>query len=183
MHKLTLAEITKDRYSLSELEKSVKLPVYLVLDNIRSLWNVGSCFRTADACRIEKLILCGITGTPPRPEIEKTALGSVDSISWQYYSKTQDAIKTLKEEGITTIAFEHTTISKDFTTFDYQVPCAIILGNEVEGIKDDVLKEVDYHLEIPMFGTKHSLNVSVTCGVVLYDIMKKLFDKGFSFST
>jgi 23S rRNA (guanosine2251-2'-O)-methyltransferase len=174
MKKLSLDEL--GRISVDEFKESDKLPVSIVLDNIRSLHNVGSAFRTADAFRIEKIYLTGITGTPPHREIQKTALGATESVEWHYVTETADAVKDLKAQGYTIVIVEQTTASIPLQEF---IPEAgkkycLIFGNEVNGVSEEAIAYGDIALEIPQAGTKHSLNVSVCLGVVVWEIFRKL---------
>jgi len=174
MKKLKLEEL--ERISVDEFKKSKKLPVYILLDNVRSLHNVGSTFRTADAFKIEKIILTGITGTPPHREIQKTALGSTESVSWEYAENAALAVQTLKIEGYKIVAIEQTNESKQLQEFE---PVALekyclVFGNEVDGISDEVIALCDLALEIPQGGTKHSLNISVCVGIVAWEVFRKL---------
>lgn len=174
MKKLKLEEL--GRISVDEFKEAEKLPVTLVLDNVRSLHNVGSAFRTADAFRIEKIILTGITGTPPHREIQKSALGATESVAWEYIEHTCDAITQLKTSGYEIVIIEQTTASKSIHTFQPVTgrKYCLVFGNEVEGVSDAVLALADEALEIPQSGTKHSLNVSVCLGIVTWEFFKKL---------
>jgi tRNA G18 (ribose-2'-O)-methylase SpoU len=147
-----------------------------VLDNIRSLNNIGSVFRTSDAFVVEKIYLCGITAQPPHKEIHKTALGATDSVEWEYVEDTLTLIKRLKDSNIKVASIEqaeNATMLQDFTVEPNQ-KYAIVFGNEVKGVQQEVVSASDYCIEIPQFGTKHSLNISVSCGVVLWDLFKKM---------
>ncbi len=172
--KLMMHEL--NRLNTEEFRSAEKFPIVVVLDNIRSQNNTGSVFRTCDAFRVEKLCLCGITATPPHREIHKTALGAEESVKWKYYPATSEAIMELKAAGYMVLALEHTTNS--LMLQDFVIPAenkiALVFGNEVEGINDESLKLADACLEIPQFGTKHSINVSVAVGVTLWEILKKL---------
>lgn len=173
MKKLKTDEL--NRLSVEEFKNTKKNSIVVVLDNVRSLNNVGSAFRTSDAFAVEKLYLCGITGTPPNREINKTAIGAQDSVEWKHVKETTTALEELKAEGFTIIALEQTTESKllqDFTPSPDE-KYAFVFGNEVFGVDDKALALVDQCLEIPQFGTKHSLNVSVTVGVTLWDYISK----------
>ncbi len=154
---------------------SDKFPLVLVLDNIRSMMNTGSVFRTADAFRLEGIVLCGFTATPPHREIHKTALGATESVAWSYYEKTTKAILLLKDAGYTIVALEQTTESINLLNFQPEAAkkYAFVFGNEVKGVDEEVLSLCDLCLEIPQFGTKHSLNISVTAGMVVWDIFSK----------
>lgn len=163
--KLSPTEIL--RPSLEEHQKQERFPIYAVLDNIRSLYNVGSIFRSSDALRLQKLYLCGMTAYPPRKEIDKTALGSVESVPWQYFSKTQEAIQEIREAGIPIIAVEQTKQSANYQEFKPTFPSAFVFGHEVTGVSQEVLNEADFAVEIPMYGIKHSFNIAVAYGIVL----------------
>ncbi len=174
MRKLTMAEL--NRATVADFKSTPKNPVVLVLDNVRSLHNVGAVFRTADAFGLEKIWLCGITARPPHREITKTALGSEESMAWEYAPETAGAIGHLKQAGYAVVALEQTTGSvllPQFRPVPGQ-PLALVLGNEVFGVEDAVLALCDAAVEIPQFGTKHSLNVGVAAGVVLWDVLVKL---------
>jgi 23S rRNA (guanosine2251-2'-O)-methyltransferase len=174
MRKLTMPELK--RLTIDEFKSAEKLPVVVVLDNIRSQNNIGSVFRTADAFRLQGVFLCGITATPPHREIQKTALGATDSVDWQYFNTTNEAVMQLQSQGYTIMAVEQTEGSTLLNEFD-PVPgekLAVIFGNEVNGIDDTALKLVKGCIEIPQFGTKHSINVSVAVGIVIWDIFMKM---------
>ncbi|MCE2778229.1 MAG: RNA methyltransferase [Algoriphagus sp.] len=164
------------KISVQEFKETKKSPLILVLDNIRSLNNVGSAFRTGDAFRVEKIYLCGITGTPPHRDIQKTALGSTESVDWEYCSSTLDVLTRLKAEGVRCCALEQVENSTPLQQFQPQKgnTYALIFGNEVFGVEDEVLGACDEVLEIPQLGTKHSLNISVTLGIAVWDLMVKL---------
>lgn len=168
MKKLSYEDIKNNRPDLQDLFRLPRFPVVTVLENIRSLYNVGSMFRTADAARIAYMYLCGYTPHPPRKEIEKTALGSTESVPWEHSTKPTAVIRMLKNQGFTIAALEHTTASISYYTYDYSFPLCIVVGNEVEGISNEVISLCDVALEIPMFGIKHSLNVAVAYGIVVY---------------
>ena len=174
MKKLSMEEL--ERLSVQEFKETQKSPLILVLDNVRSLNNVGSAFRTGDAFRVEKIYLCGITGTPPHRDIQKTALGSTESVEWEYYSSTLEALTRLKAEGVRCCALEQVENSTPLQQFQPQKgdKYALIFGNEVFGVEEEVLKACDKVLEIPQLGTKHSLNISVTLGIAVWDLMVKL---------
>lgn len=166
-----------NRLSLTEYQEVEKLDVIIVLDNVRSLSNIGSFFRTADAFRICEIFLCGITACPPHREIHKTALGAEDSVRWRYFDTTEDACKYLKENNYVINAVEQ--IENSVMLNDY-VPVersAYIFGNEVDGVDDEVLPYCDSAIEIPQEGTKHSLNVSVSAGIVMYHLFNSLWKK------
>ncbi len=165
-----------DRLSVEEFKKTEKSPIVLVLDNVRSLNNVGSAFRTADAFRIEKIYLCGITGTPPHRDIQKTALGATESVDWEYCLNTLEAISKLKDQGYQLCALEQVDRSVMLNKFwpEKDKKYALVFGNEVFGVEEEVLKNCDTVLEIPQLGTKHSLNISVSLGIAVWDLMVKL---------
>lgn len=165
-----------NRVSVEEFKEQKKLPLVLILDNVRSLHNVGATFRTADAFAVSKIYLCGITGTPPNKEINKTALGATESVDWEHVVNTAELAQQLKIEGYQVIAIEQADRSvslQDFKPVDNQ-KYALVFGNEVFGVEDDVMQMTDTVLEIPQFGTKHSLNISVAVGVVVWDFLSKL---------
>jgi len=173
MRKLTMPEL--NRLTVEEFKAAEKIPIIIVLDNIRSQNNIGSVFRTADAFLLQRIYLCGITATPPHREIHKTALGATESIDWRYFEHTCDALSALHAEGYAIIAVEQTDNSIPLDK--YSPPpgkkLAFLFGNEVNGIEDRLLKFVDSCIEIPQFGTKHSLNISVAAGIVLWDVLTK----------
>jgi len=171
MRKLSFTEITRKRLSPEESERLARFPISVLLDNIRSLYNVGSIFRTADAARVDRLYLTGITGTPPRKEIDKTALGAVESVPWEYHSSPVSLIKSLKNQGIAIVVLEHTDNSISYKKLEYKFPLCLIVGNEVFGVQEEIIALADDAIEIPMFGVKQSLNVSVAFGVVIYEIL------------
>lgn len=177
MRKLKVTEL--NRISKEEFKKSDKMPLVVVLDHVRSLYNVGSVFRTSDAFRVEKIILCGITATPPNAEIHKTALGAEDSVEWQYYKDTLDAVTYLKENGYMVYSVEQVENSTSLETIQLSKngKYAVIMGNEVKGVQQCVVDSSDACLEIPQFGTKHSMNVSVTAGLVIWEFAKQLMLK------
>lgn len=166
-----MGRIDRDAFVQAE-----KLPLVVVLDNVRSLHNVGSVFRTSDAFRVERIILCGITATPPSAEIHKTALGAEDVVEWQYFESTVDAVAALRGEGCKIYSIEQCQGSIALQDFEI-VPgerYAVVLGNEVKGVQQVVVDASDGAIEIPQFGTKHSLNVSVTAGMVIWEFANKL---------
>jgi tRNA G18 (ribose-2'-O)-methylase SpoU len=174
MRKLKNAEL--NRLDIDGYKRAEKNPIVIVLDNIRSLNNIGSIFRTADAFRVEAIYLCGITAQPPHRDIHKTALGATDSVDWKYYETTEDAISELKTKNYVVIALEQAEDSIMLNKF-YPQPnqsYAIILGNEVHGIEQKIVDIADHCVEIPQFGTKHSFNVTVSNGIILWDILLKL---------
>ena len=168
---LELNRLTPEAYKAQQ-----KTPVVLVLDNIRSALNVGSAFRTADSFALQGIYLCGITATPPHREILKTAIGATESVDWQYFEQTTDAVKQLKEAGFRVFAIEQVTEKtwlQDVQVADDE-KYALIFGNEVKGVSNSVLSVVDDCIEIPQFGTKHSLNISVSVGIVIWEFFRKL---------
>ena len=171
-----LRTIEMNRLSVDEFKQAKKLPLIVVLDDVRSIHNVGSVFRTGDAFRIEAVYLCGITSTPPSAEIHKTALGAEDSVEWKSFNSAVDAIKELKEAGYNIYSVEQahgSTMLQDFKpAFDKKY--AVILGNEVKGVHQEVIDASDGCLEIPQFGTKHSMNVSVTAGIIIWHFAKNM---------
>ena len=175
MRKLKNSEL--DRLDVEGFKKTSKIPLIVVLDNIRSLNNIGSVFRTSDAFVVDKIYLCGITAKPPHKEIHKTALGATDSVTWEYVEDTLELVKQLKKSNIKVASVEqadNATMLQDFKVVPNQ-KYAVVFGNEVKGVQQEVVSASDYCIEIPQFGTKHSLNISVSCGVVLWDLFKKLW--------
>ncbi|TVP47505.1 MAG: TrmH family RNA methyltransferase [Mongoliibacter sp.] len=174
MRKLSMEEL--NRLSVDEFKTTKKIPITVVLDNIRSLNNVGSAFRTSDAFLIEKIMLCGITGQPPHRDIQKTALGATESVDWEYFDDTAAAIEQLREENYTICALEQVENSVKLHDFipGQGIKYALVFGNEVFGVEDNVLKSCDHILEIPQLGTKHSLNISVTMGIAIWDFVFKM---------
>jgi len=161
------------RLSSDEFKASQKNKIILVLDNIRSLNNVGSAFRTADAFLIEAIYLCGVTGTPPKPEIEKTALGATETVAWHYFKTTQEAIDHLKSQNYYIASIEQAKDSVMLNEFEKpQQPLALVFGNEVYGVEQEIINQSNICLEIPQFGTKHSFNVSVSMGIVLWEVLR-----------
>ena len=174
MRKLKNSEL--NRLTIEEFKKTDKIPIVVVLDNIRSLNNVGSVFRTSDAFRIEKIILCGFTATPPNKEIHKTALGAEDSVDWEFAEKTEEAVSKLKNKGYVVCSIEQVESSIMLPDFNIakDKKYALVFGNEVKGVQQSVVNLSDYSIEIPQEGTKHSLNISVSAGIVLWDFYKNL---------
>ena len=174
MRKLKITEL--NRLTAEEYKTSDKTSLIVVLDNVRSLNNVGSVFRTADAFRMEAVYLCGITGTPPNAEIHKTALGAEETVEWRYFKETVDAVDELKRAGYVICAVEQAegSVSLESLQVEKNEKYAVIVGHEVKGVKQEVVDKSDICIEIPQFGTKHSLNVSVAAGIVLWDFFKKL---------
>lgn len=174
MRKLKNSEL--NRIDISEFKSSEKFPIIIVLDNIRSMNNIGSVFRTADAFLIEAIYLCGITATPPNKEIHKTALGATESVNWLYFESTNKAIETLKKENYAVFAIEQVDESimlDKFKPLEYK-KLAFVFGNEINGVAFDIIEKSDGCIEIPQFGTKHSLNIAVSAGIVIWDTFLKL---------
>lgn len=174
MRKLENSEL--DRKSIEDFKKSDKTPLILVLDDIRSLHNIGSVFRTADAFLIEKIILCGITATPPNKEIHKTALGATETVAWEHHENVLEVIENLKKDNVMTLAIEQVESAiflQDFKVEKNQ-KYALVFGNEVYGVSQEAVAICDGCIEIPQLGTKHSLNISVSAGIVVWDLFQKL---------
>ncbi|MDY0780395.1 RNA methyltransferase [Tenacibaculum sp. IB213877] len=174
MRKLKNSEL--GRLSVDEFKQTEKTPLLVVLDNVRSLNNVGSVFRTSDAFLIEKIYLCGITATPPNKEIHKTALGATESVDWEYVEDTLTLVEKLKKENVKVLSIEqaeNSTMLNEFEPKENQT-YAVVFGNEVKGVQQSVVSASDSCIEIPQLGTKHSLNISVSCGVVLWDLFAKM---------
>ncbi|MFC5194647.1 MULTISPECIES: RNA methyltransferase [Bizionia] len=174
MRKLKNSEL--DRLSVDEFKDTKKTPIIIILDNIRSLNNIGSVFRTADAFLIEKIYLCGITAQPPHKDIHKTALGSTDTVAWEYAENTLDVISKLQNENVQICAIEQAENATMLHNFNPKPDTryALVFGNEVKGVAQQVVSASDVVLEIPQFGTKHSLNISVSCGLVIWDVFSKM---------
>ena len=174
MRKLLNEEL--DRLTVEKIKKVDKNPFVIVLDNIRSMHNVGSAFRTADAFLCEKIILCGITAQPPHREIHKTALGATETVDWEYYNNSMEAIDELKTKGYKIASIEQADQSISLEKFQLKSDekLALIFGNEVKGVSESLVEISDYVIEIPQFGTKHSINVSVSIGVVIWDLISKM---------
>ena len=173
MRKLTMEEL--HRLSKEAYDKVDKLPVIIVLDNIRSLSNVGSVFRSADAFRIAEIFLCGITACPPQREIHKTALGAEETVPWRFFQTTSEACETLHRMGYKVYAVEQVEGSVMLQHYSVEPNTAFVMGNEVDGVSDEALAFCDGAIEIPQGGTKHSLNVSVCSGIIMWNIYKQLF--------
>ena len=175
MHKLSMDEL--NRISKEDFERAEKLPIIIILDNIRSLSNVGAFFRSADAFRIGELVLCGITACPPHREIHKTALGADETVRWRYYESTEAACQALKSEGYRIFAVEQVEDSVPLQDFKFEPNSAYILGNEVEGVSEGALPYCEGAIELPQAGTKHSINVSVCAGIVMWRVFEMLYLK------
>ncbi|KOS06598.1 RNA methyltransferase [Flavobacterium akiainvivens] len=174
MRKLANSEL--DRKSVEGFKEAQKTPVIIVLDDIRSLHNIGSVFRTADAFLVEKIYLCGITATPPNKEIHKTALGATDTVAWEYEKDVLTTLTTLQQQGVTVLAIEQVENAVFLQDFEPQTgkKYALVFGNEVKGVSEEAVALADGCIEIPQLGTKHSLNISVSAGIVVWDIFRKL---------
>lgn len=175
MRKIPNSEL--NRLSIEDFKKADKLPVVIILDNIRSQHNIGSVFRTSDAFRMDKILLCGITATPPNREIHKTALGATESVEWKYFDTTIAAIEYLRKDSYKIYAIEQVENSINLMDFKLNIndKTAFIFGNEVDGVSEEVMPLVDGSIEIPQFGTKHSLNIAVSAGIVIWEIAKEYF--------
>lgn len=176
MEKRKLLNSELERKSVEEFKQADKTPVIVILDNVRSLNNIGSVFRTADAFLIEKIYLCGITAKPPHKDIQKTALGATETVEWEYYEDTLEIVEKLKADGIKVFSIEQTENSVMLNDFELQKGenCAVIFGNEVRGVQQKVVSASSGVIEIPQLGSKHSLNIAVSTGVVLWDLFVKL---------
>ncbi len=172
VRKLAFEEV-KSRSAARGARMPARTPIYGLLDNIRSLWNVGSIFRTADAVLARKLYLCGMTGRPPRKEISKTALGADLTVPWEYVEDPRKAVVLLKDMGVSVVALEHTDRSAPYDSFDYSFPVCIVVGHEIAGVSSEVVAMADAAVEIPMLGLKESLNVSTAFGVAVYEILRR----------
>ena len=175
MRKLSMDEL--HRLNKDDFQQAEKLPVIIILDNIRSLSNVGAFFRSADAFRVGELVLCGITACPPHREIHKTALGADETVKWRYFNTTEAACQQLKAEGYRIYAVEQVENSVSLQDFKFEPHTAYILGNEVEGVSEDALPYCDGAIELPQAGTKHSINVSVCAGIVMWKLFEMLYLK------
>jgi len=172
--KLKNAEL--NRINIQEFKNKDKTPLIIILDNIRSLNNIGSVFRTADAFLVKKIYLCGITARPPHKDIHKTALGATDSVDWEYFSSTAEAVEQLKKQQVKIVSVEQ--VEKPILLQDFKPQAhttyALVFGNEVKGVQQEIVDSSDYCIEIPQFGTKHSLNISVSAGIVIWDFFQKM---------
>lgn len=176
-----LKTIEIDRISVEEYQKAEKMPLVVILDNVRSMHNIGSVFRTCDAFRAEGVFLCGITATPPQNEIHKTALGAEESIEWTYFKETTEAVRTLQEKGYRVFAIEQcegaTMLPNDSCCLEEVKGYGVVMGNEVHGVAQEVIDRCDGCLEIPQHGTKHSMNVSVTAGIIIWEYARRYFSR------
>lgn len=175
MRKLTHEEVGSKRIPLEEVKKVKRHPIYAMCDNIRSIYNVGSIFRTSDAALIEKLYLTGYTPYPPRPEIEKVALGATEAVKWEYIKDPLDAVKKLKSEGIKIVPLEISQNSRNYSDIqESDFPLCLILGNELTGVSNDIIALADFSIEIPQYGFKHSINVSVAYGIAVMELVRNI---------
>jgi len=175
MRKLTHEEVGMKRISLDDTKSTMRHPIYALADNIRSIYNVGSIFRTSDAALIEKLYLTGYTPYPPRPEIEKVALGATDAVPWEYIKDPLEAVKKIKEQGIKIVPLEITENSRNYTDIEpVDFPLCLVLGNELTGVSNEIIELADFSIEIPQYGFKHSINVSVAYGVAVMELVRKI---------
>jgi len=171
---LSHQEIKEAKLSVEEVKSMERSPIYVLLDNVRSLFNVGSIFRTSDAVMAKKIYLCGITGAPPRKEISKTALGAEEIVPWEQDDEAIQVIRRLKSDGVQIVAVELAKDSVDYSEAKYDFPVCFVLGHEVEGVSDEVMELVDMTVHLPMLGRANSLNVATCYGIIAYDALKKL---------
>ena len=174
MKKLSHEEIQNSKPSVEEVKTKPRTEVYLLLENIRSLHNVGAIFRTADAVLVKEVILCGITGQPPRKEISKTALGAEELVPWKYFDESEEAVEYLKAKDLEVVAVEIAKDAELYSEAKISKPVCFVLGHEVEGITDELMEHVDRAIYLPMLGRANSLNVATCCGIVLYDALRKI---------
>ena len=176
MKKLTHEEISQNRSTIETIHTADKMPVYVLLNSIRSSYNVGSIFRTSDGAMIEKLFLCGYTPYPPKKEVLKTALGSQDSVNWEYVKDPKEVLLSLKQKGIKICALELTSISKPYyQIIENDFPICLVIGNEISGVSQELLDICDFSIEIPQYGIKQSLNVAVAYGIAVFDL-RRIYD-------
>lgn len=177
MNKLTYEELLKERKTVEQAQSGERFPINLIVDNVRSIYNVGSIFRTCDSALVSQISLCGLTPHPPREEISKTALDAEKSVPWKYYENTIDAVREAQSKGHTVLALELTDTQRNYTTITKsEFPLSIVVGNELTGIDNNVLEQCNGAIEIPMYGVKHSLNVSVSTGIILFEALRKYFN-------
>lgn len=174
MKKISHEEIQKTKPSVEEVKEKKRNPVYVLLDNVRSLFNVGAIFRTSDAVLVNKVYLCGITGHPPRKEISKTALGAEEIVPWEYHEEAVEVVKKLKEDGVKIVAVELAEGAKLYDEYEYDFPICFVFGHEVEGIGEELMALVDEAIYLPMFGRANSLNVATCYGIIMYEAIKHL---------
>ena len=177
MKKLSHEQISGRKPEVNEVKAKKRNPIYVLLDNVRSLHNVGAIFRSADAVLVEKIYLCGITGCPPRKEISKTALGAEEIVPWEYFDEAEEAILALKEQGVKIVAVELAEGSVSYFEAEYDFPVCFVFGHEVEGISDEIMELVDMAVDLPMLGRANSLNVATCFGVIVYDALVKIMKK------
>ena len=178
IRKLSHSEISKNRLTVEAVDQAERTPLYAMLDNIRSMYNVGSMFRSSDGAFLRKLYLTGYTATPEKSEVRKTALGAVETIPWEYAKDPTQVLQQLKAANVSILALEHTSDSIPYYELPADIfPACIVVGNEITGISDRILEYIDYAVEIPMFGTKQSLNVAVAYGIVLFDLVRLFYQK------
>lgn len=173
MKKRSVKENIKLKGGLRKLKDAPRHDIFLVLDNIRSMYNVGAIFRSAEGARVKKIYLCGMTATPPREKIYKTSLGAVNFVPWEYCDDAKSVVKELKADGVQIIALEQTDKSINYKKAKYKQPLAIVVGHELKGVSEDTLKEAQLHVEIPMYGRANSLNVATATGIILYEALAK----------
>ena len=173
IRKLTTEEIFNRQPNLNQVKKLQRSPLFALIENIRSMYNVGSIFRSSDAINLSQLYLSGFTAKPPRKEIDKTALGATESVPWEYVTETLPLIDELKNRQVEIVVVEHTDKSVNYADIQYNFPACFIFGNEVEGVSDDMVIRADKVVELPMLGIKHSLNVAVAYGIIMYDAFNK----------
>ena len=175
MKKLSHDEIAKHRFTIEQLHQAERNPIYVILDNVRSLYNVGSIFRTSDGARVSKLFLCGYTPFPPRKEIEKTALGATKTVPWEYTKDPLSAIHIMKSQDIPICVLEHTDHSTPYSSLRKEdFPLCLVIGNEITGVSKELLQQADKAIDIPMFGLKQSLNVAVAFGIAVFEFVRVL---------
>jgi tRNA G18 (ribose-2'-O)-methylase SpoU len=177
IRKLVFEEIHSKRPTAAQIAEQKRHPFSALVDNVRSLHNVGSIFRSADAALVEHLYLCGITAKPPRDEIRKTSLGAEETVPWSFSASAAEVLSQLKRTGVQIVALEHTDVSVDFRRASYQFPLCVVLGNEYSGIQEPLIDFCDIAVEIPMYGIKQSLNVSVAFGVMMYELVRQWEDQ------
>lgn len=177
IRKLSFEELVTARPTPETAKMRPRHPIYGLVDNVRSLHNVGSIFRTADGAGLQKLFLCGITGRPPQNEIHKTALGAEENVAWEYFSDPTEIINQLKANGVQIVVLEHTNQSVHFQQAEYRFPMCLVVGHEYQGISDEIISLADLAVEIPMYGLKGSLNVGVAFGIAIYEIVRQILIK------
>ncbi|MFC1599618.1 RNA methyltransferase [Patescibacteria group bacterium] len=171
--KLTPEEILRTKRSIKDIKKQPRMPIYVVLDNIRSLYNVGAIFRTSDGVMAEKIYLCGMTGMPPRREITKTSLGACETVPWEYRKNAVDVVKELKKQGVQIVTLELTDPPTHYADADFDYPVCLVIGHEIEGVSEEVMELSDKAISIPMLGRANSLNVATAYGIAVYQLLNK----------